>query len=284
MKRVDFVTLICLLLVATLGLVSPASAQMEGTAGEDAPVATAVELPEGARYASNAGVEFRGVPAVEPPITDWMTAPVTSIAREVRANAIWISIWTLPFLIIPQVLLIYVIVKFKARPGRKPATFHENVLLETIWTAVPVAALVIIAVPSYSVIRYMETPPEAELNIKIEGRQFFWIYEYMDFDIAISDQPLIVPANTTIVANVTSGDVIHAWWVPAFGVKMDTVPGRISQLWFNVEEEGWYKGQCAELCGAAHALMLIDVWVVSPEEFEEWIRAKRAEVFGEDAA
>ena len=105
----------------------------------------------------------------------------------------------------------------------------------------------------------------------------------------------MVPANTNVVCDVTSVDVNHAWWIPAFGVKIDAVPGRITQLWFNVHEEdpisgemgdpsevvGWYKGQCAELCGDLHARMLIDVYVVHPDEYQEWVEMKAAEFAGE---
>jgi len=285
MMPANWIRLFPLLLLALVVSFSPVFAQDDASAaGEmESAMPTGPDIPEGATTAMNAGVAFRNVPAEEPPITNWMIAPVTPIAHAVRENALWITWWTLPFLILPQVLLIFIIIKFRARPGREAAKFHDHVVLETVWTAVPAAVLVVLAIPSYWLIRDMETMPEADIQVKIEGRQYFWIYEYMDFEFSISDEPLIVPANTTVVANITSGDVTHAWWVPAFGVKMDAVPGRITQVWFNVEEEGWYKGQCAELCGAAHALMLIDVWVVSPEEFEEWVEVKRREFLGEDA-
>jgi len=117
-----------------------------------------------------------------------------------------------------------------------------------------------------------QPPFEWFRNLGVIGRQFLWEYRYPDHgDIRIADQPLVIPARKNIVADCTSNDVLHAWWVPSFGVKTDTIPGRLTQIWFNVDREGWYKGQCAELCGALHSKMLIDVKVVSDEEFAAWV-------------
>lgn len=223
-------------------------------------------------------------PGSEPPITNWMTNPVTPIAHAVRSNTLYITILLSPFIILPQALLLYAIFKFRARPGRKSATFHENVKLEVAWTVIPALFLVAMAIPSYSVIKKIETMPDADVTVEVYGHQFFWRYRYPDFGVEISNQPLIVPVNSDIVLNMTSVDVNHAWWVPAFAVKMDTVPGRITQVWFNSSETGWFKGQCAELCGALHALMLIDVWVVTQAEFDQWIaeRQAAAQAFGDE--
>jgi cytochrome c oxidase subunit 2 len=213
-----------------------------------------------------------------------MTSPVTPIAHGVRNNALFVSILLSPFLLLPQLLLLYAIFKFRKAPGRKPATFHENVRLEVAWTVIPAITLVFMAVPSYTLIRKIETMPPADVNVEVYGHQFFWRYKYSDYGVEISNQPLVVPVGKTVVNHMTSVDVNHAWWVPAFGVKMDTIPGRISQVWYNVSETGWYKGQCAELCGALHARMLIDVWVVTQEEFDAWIAQKQAEAasFGDE--
>lgn len=242
--------------------------------------ATACVLALGAASVALGQSEFANIPAEEPPITDWTTEPVTSIARDVQSYTRYIAILTLPFLLIPQILLITAIIKFRSRPGRTPSKFYENVALEAFWTIVPVMVLVALAIPSYSLIKKIETMPEPDVSIEIIGHQFFWEYRYPENDVRISDEPLVIPVDQNIVADCTSVDVNHAWWVPAFGVKMDTVPGRTTQIWFNVEHEGWYKGQCAELCGALHSKMLIDVHVVSEEEFDAWIAKKRAELLG----
>ncbi|MBX3728949.1 MAG: cytochrome c oxidase subunit II [Candidatus Sumerlaeia bacterium] len=228
------------------------------------------------------GQDFANIPASEPSITDWMFDPVTPIAHGVRNNALFILAITVPYLILPQVLLFYCIWKFRKRPGAKPATFHDNVQLEVLWTIVPALSLVVLAIPSYKLIKFIETMPEPDVRIEVTGRQFYWEYRYPDHgNIRISDEPLVVPVRKNIVADMTSADVTHAWWVPAFGIKMDTVPGRYTQVWFNVEREGWFKGQCAELCGALHSKMLIDVHVVSQEEFDAWIEMKKREFAGE---
>jgi cytochrome c oxidase subunit 2 len=214
-----------------------------------------------------------------------MLDPVTPIAHEVRSYTIFLVAMTLPYLILPQVLLLYCIFKFGKKPGARPATFHENIRLEVVWTIVPALTLVLLAIPAYGLIKKIENMPEADVNVQVIGHQFYWEYRYPDFnDIRISEEPLVIPVNKTVVADMTSVDVNHAWWVPAFGIKMDTVPGRTTQVWFNVEREGWFKGQCAELCGTLHSKMLIDVHVVSQEEFDAWIAKKQAEFSTGDEA
>jgi cytochrome c oxidase subunit 2 len=222
--------------------------------------------------------QFESIPDTPPPISSWMSKPVTSISRQVKFNALWITLFASPFLILPNVLLIISIFRFREDGIRKPATFHENIELEMIWTIIPVFALVIMAIPSYHLMRYMENPPVADERVEVIGHQFFWEYRFPEYGIVYSDEPLVVPVNANIVLDMTSSGVNHAWWVPAFGVKMDTVPGRINTIWFNAEETGWYKGQCAELCGALHSRMLIDVFVVTKEEFDEWVNRKLIEM------
>lgn len=227
--------------------------------------------------------EFQSIPTVAPDITNWMTNPVTPIAHRVRGYSIFVSWMVIPYLILPQLLLLYAILKFRALRGRVPATFHENVPLEFAWTLIPALTLVGLAIPAYGLIRFIERMPEADVNVVINGHQFFWSYEYMDDGFTISDEPLVVPVGKRIVANITSKDVTHAWWVPAFGIKMDAVPGRNTQVWFEVEKTGWYKGQCAELCGSLHSKMYIDVFVVSQEEYDAWVERKRDEFLGTPA-
>lgn len=222
--------------------------------------------------------QFESIPNTPPPITNWMTKPVTNVAHKVRFNSIWITTFVLPFLILPNVLLFYSIMKFREDGVRKPATFHENIELEMLWTIIPVMALVVIAVPSYNLMRYMENPPAADERVEVIGHQFFWEYRFPEYGIVYSDEPLVIPVNSNVVLDLMSSGVNHAWWVPAFGLKMDTIQGRVNTIWFNAEETGWYKGQCAELCGALHSRMLIDVFVVTQEEFDAWVNRKIAEM------
>ncbi len=213
------------------------------------------------------------------PITNFMSDPVTPLAKQVRSNTYLTSVLIIPFLILPQILLLICIFKFKkTNDGRKPATFHENLPLEVVWTLIPALVLILMAVPTYNLIRDFENPPPADMIISIRGQQYIWQYDYLERGLIVTsyDTPLVIPVGKNIVANLTSNDVNHAWWVPAFGVKMDAVAGRTNQVWFNVERTGWYEGQCAEICGAGHAQMWIDVVVVTEEEFEQWLVEKGA--------
>lgn len=205
------------------------------------------------------------------PLTNWLQNPATPIAKNVRTN-FWIALFTiLPFLLAAEGLLLYAILKFKARPGAKPATFHENVRLEVAWTILPALALLFIAFPTFNTLRKMDVPPKSDLVVEVIGHQFFWEYRYPRYGITLADKPLVVPAEKVITLNCTSVDVIHSWFVPAFGVKQDANPGRITHTWFKALEPGTYKGQCAELCGSLHALMYITVKVLSQEEFDKWL-------------
>ncbi|OGC78092.1 MAG: cytochrome c oxidase subunit II [candidate division Zixibacteria bacterium RBG_16_50_21] len=211
------------------------------------------------------------------PITNWLQDPATPLARNVR-DTFWFTIMMImPFFLIAEGLLLYSVFKFRTKPGSKPATFHENVRLEIIWTLLPALTLIIIAIPAYGTLKRMEVPPQSDLVIEVVGHQFFWEYRYPKYDIVLVDKPLVVPVNKVITLNLTSVDVIHSWFVPAFGVKQDATPGRISNAWFQVLEEGTYKGQCAELCGELHAKMYITVKVVDQEDFEEWLAKQKVQ-------
>lgn len=211
----------------------------------------------------------------EEPLTNWLQDPATPLAKDVRTN-FWISLITiLPFLLISEGLLFYAIVKFKAKPNAKPATFHENIRLEIAWTILPALALIIIAFPTFTTLKKMEVPPKSDMVVEVIGHQFFWEYKYPKYEINFAEKPLVVPVNKVVTLNCTSVDVIHSWFVPAFGVKQDANPGRITHAWFKALRPGTYKGQCAELCGALHALMYITVNVVTEEEFEAWVEKNK---------
>ena len=160
----------------------------------------------------------------------------------------------------------------------------------------PILILVIIAIPSFRLLYYQRELPEADMTIKATGYQWYWGYEYPDhggfaFDSLMlndderGDQPrllatdtaMVVPVNTTVRVIVTGADVLHSWAMPAFGVKMDAVPGRLNETWFHAEQTGTYYGQCSELCGIRHAFMPIRVEVVEPEAFASWVVEAQAE-------
>lgn len=205
----------------------------------------------------------------------WLLHPATPVAHEVR------SLWykavavTAVFTIIAEGLLLLIVLRFRAKPGVKAATFHENLRLELIWTAIPAIALVYLAGPSFSTLKYLETVPKSDLTVEIIGHQWFWEYRYPGYGVVFANEPLVIPAGKIVAADVTSIDVVHSWFLPDFGVKMDANPGRVNHTWFQVAQPGTYKGQCAELCGVLHAEMFITVNVVPPEEFARWIEQKK---------
>ncbi len=188
-------------------------------------------------------------------------------------------------------LLVTVVVRFNAKRNPVPSRVSHNTVLEVAWTVIPVIVLIVIAVPSFRLLYMMEVTPKAEMTIKVTGRQWYWDYEYPDHggftfsSIMVPDSELkpgqmrllevdnrmVVPVDTAIRLQVTGGDVIHSWALPAFGVKKDTVPGRLNETWFKVEKEGVYYGQCSELCGVNHAFMPIAVEVVSRDAFAAWV-------------
>jgi len=190
-------------------------------------------------------------------------------------------------------LLIWVMVRYNARANPVPSKTAHNTLIEVVWTVVPVVILVVIAIPSFKLLYLNEkVPPGIELTIKAIGKQWFWTYEYpdngnftfdatmlSDADAAAAGQPrllgasefVVVPEDTKVRLIVTAADVIHAWTIPAFGVKVDAIPGRLNELWFTARDPGLYYGQCSELCGANHAFMPIAVKVVTKAEYAAWV-------------
>ncbi|CUX79715.1 MAG: aa3-type cytochrome c oxidase subunit II CoxB [Roseibaca calidilacus] len=210
---------------------------------------------------------------------------------------LWIIV---PITIFVTALLIWVIVFHNRRANPEPAKFTHNSPLEVAWTAIPALILLVIAFFSFPALRYEQTMPEADVTIKTTGFQWYWGYEYVDHDVEFSsfmlqreeledygytqdlyllatDTAMVVPVGKDIVVQVTAADVIHSWAIPAFGVKQDGVPGRLAELWFNVEEEGVYFGQCSELCGINHAYMPITVKAVSEEEYVAWLERQGAQ-------
>jgi cytochrome c oxidase subunit 2 len=188
-------------------------------------------------------------------------------------------------------LLVIVIVKFNARANPVPSRTTHNTAIEIAWTLIPVLILVTIAVPSFKLLFYQQNIPQADVTVKAIGKQWFWSYNYPDngkfeFDSLLvrdgdrkPDQPrllavdnaMVVPVNKVIRVQTTAADVIHAFAVPSFGIKIDAVPGRLNETWFKAEKEGVYYGQCSELCGRDHAFMPIEVRVVSEQAFAAWV-------------
>ncbi|MEO0929261.1 MAG: cytochrome c oxidase subunit II [Pseudomonadota bacterium] len=223
-------------------------------------------------------------------------------ATELARDVVWLDnmllvIITLITLFVTG-LLAWVIIRYNEKKNPNPATFTHNSPLEVAWTVVPIVILVFIGAFSLPVLFKQQEIPEADINIKVTGYQWYWGYEYVDEGVQFesymlareeledygysqeeyllaTDTAVIVPIGATVVMQVTAADVIHSWTIPAFGVKQDAVPGRLAQLWFAAEREGIYFGQCSELCGKDHAYMPITVKVVSQEVYDNWMAEQK---------
>jgi cytochrome c oxidase subunit II len=202
------------------------------------------------------------------------------------------------------VLLVIIAVRFNARANPIPSRTTHHTLLEVAWTVIPVIILVAIAVPSFRLLFFQLTIPQADVTIKATGKQWFWTYNYPDhgkfeFDSLMlqdkdrkPDQPrllavdneIVVPVNKVVRMQVIGADVIHAFAVPSFGIKIDAVPGRLNETWFKAEREGVYYGQCSELCGKDHAFMPIAVRVVKDADFNAWVEQAKKKFARDDSS
>ena len=188
-------------------------------------------------------------------------------------------------------LLLYVIVRFHHQRNPVPTRTSHHTVIEMLWTVVPVLILVLIAVPSFKLMYYMDRVPDPEMTIKVTGHQWYWSYEYPDqgglvFDSNLIpeadlkpgqkrlldvDNPLVVPVDTTIRVLITGTDVIHSWFMPSFGVQEYAIIGRLNESWMKIEHDGVYYGQCNQICGINHAFMPIKVQAVSKDDFQHWL-------------
>jgi len=201
-------------------------------------------------------------------------------------------------------VMIYIFVKFNAKSNPVASKTTHNTFLEIVWTAVPILILVVIAIPSFRLLYNQDVIPEADVTIKAIGNQWYWSYEYLDheeimFDSIMlddseaaaaghprllgTDTRVVVPVNKVVRVQVTANDVIHSWTIPAFGSKVDAVPGKLNETWFKATKEGLYHGQCSELCGIRHGFMPIMVEVVSEAEYAEWLEWAKEEYASLDA-
>lgn len=224
---------------------------------------------------------------VAAPMTSTFTVPGSDISHEVN-HMFWFSMLIfLPFLILPQVLLLVAIFRFRQKKGdtRKPATWVHNMRLEIAWTVIPVLALIVVGIPTFPLLFKMELPPENiddAVQITVHGHQFAWDYTYNHEGVELKVDPvnghqevLVFPVDRTVSLAITSNDVNHAWWIPAFGVKKDAIIGRYNSCWFTPDRTGFFKGQCAELCGPLHGRMIIGAVVVEPQHYERWLTLQK---------
>lgn len=201
--------------------------------------------------------------------------------------------------------MIYSIVKFRKSQGAVPdTTLLHSTKVEIIWTAIPILILVFMAIPAARALIKIEDTRNSELTIKVTGYQWKWQYEYLDQNVSFFstlsrdsdaarqldsgvdvyavpdyllsvDKPLVVPVGKKVRVLLTAADVIHAWWVPALGMKKDAIPGFVNELWFRADEIGTYRGQCAELCGRDHGFMPVVVEVKSQADYEAWLTSQQ---------
>lgn len=245
------------------------------------------------------GLEIIGAPG---PGAMGFQPGVTELARDIRALDTFLLVIMTAIVVFVLALMVWAVIKHNRRANPEPATFTHNTKIEVTWTVVPLLILVVIGAFSLPVLFKQQTIPEADVVVKATGYQWYWGYEYPEHGISYesfmlqedelaeygygpdeyllaTDTAMVVPTGQTVVVQVTAADVIHSWTVPAFGVKQDGVPGRLAELWFEIDpgQEGVYFGQCSELCGVSHAYMPITVFAVTPEEYEAWINGEAQE-------
>jgi cytochrome c oxidase subunit 2 len=194
-------------------------------------------------------------------------------------------------------LLLYVMVRFSAARNPVPSKVSHNTVVEIAWTILPIAILIVIAIPSFKLLFFEDLVPKADLTIKATGHQWYWSYEYPDdgnfgFNAVLAadkqprlletDNHVVVPVNANVRMLLTSEDVLHDWFVPSFGVQKEAISGRINETWFRAEKTGTFYGQCNELCGQNHGFMPITIDVVSQDDFAKWLADAKKKYAGLD--
>ena len=270
--------------------------------------ATAVGLSTGAALAQDAADPTAGLEVIGAPTPGGMgfQPAVTELAADIQWLDGMINVIIFLIVLFVMALMAIVVVKYNEKANKTPGTFTHNSTIEVAWTVIPILILIFIGAFSLPVLFKQQEIPEGEVIIKATGYQWYWGYEYVDEGVEFesymigtgenrltpevsqeladagysddefllaTDTSIVIPTGKTIVFQVTGADVIHAWAIPAFGVKQDAVPGRLAELWFEVDEgqEGIYFGQCSELCGLAHAYMPITVKAVSQADYDAWL-------------
>lgn len=233
-------------------------------------------------------------------VPEWnLQPPVTLIAQQMFDLHVYIF-WICVVIFVGVFgVVFYSIFRHRKSLGHEAHPFHENALVEIIWTVIPFLILLFMAYPATKTILAMKDTSAPGITVKVTGYQWKWNYDYLQegfgFYSSLTtplaqienrepkgehyllevDQPMVVPVDTKVRVLITAGDVIHAWWVPAFGVKQDAIPGFVRDAWFRAAKVGTYRGQCAELCGKDHGFMPIVVEVVSPEKYAQWVAGQK---------
>ncbi len=254
---------------AILGGAGTALAQQQGGIAGSEPTQLGAPIPWGVGLQASAG-------------------PVKSAISDLNSLILWIIVAITIFV---MGLLAWVIWRYRETANPTPSRISHNTTLEVAWTVIPVLILVVIAIPSFRLIYFQDRAREADLTINVQGRQWYWHYQYPDhgnfaFDSrpiaddeiregqirSLSvDEPLVVPVGASVRVLTTGQDVIHSFFVPSLGVQKYTIPGRTLETWFRADREGVFYGQCNQICGVYHWFMPIEVRAVAPERFEAWV-------------
>ncbi len=257
----------------------------------------------GQRLAAATFAALVGLPGVALAAREWnLQPPVTEIARqqnELHQFIFWICV--VIFVGVFGVMF-YSLFRHRKSVGHQAEPFHENTVVEIVWTVIPFLILLFMAWPATKTILAMKDTSSSELTIKVTGYQWKWNYDYLqdgfgyysnlstplaqienrepkgEHYLLEVDHPMVVPVDTKVRVLITAGDVLHAWWVPAFGVKQDAIPGFVRDSWFRAEKVGTFRGQCAELCGKEHGFMPVVVEVKSKEDYAKWVAEQKAKV------
>jgi cytochrome c oxidase subunit II len=233
-----------------------------------------------------------------------LQAPATPVMEYIVWFHSYVMWFIIPIVLFVMVLLLYVIFRFNKKANPIPSKVTHHTGIEIAWTVLPILILVAIAIPSFRLLFLEEVIPKADMTIKATASQWSWDYEYPENgDISFTsvmrkdkdkveadgqpwllavDNEVVVPVNKTVRVQVTATDVIHAFSVNSFGIKIDAIPGRLNETWFKADREGWFYGQCSQLCGHDHAFMPIAVHVVSDDDFQKWVASKKAAMNGTD--
>jgi cytochrome c oxidase subunit II len=245
----------------------------------------------------------------------WLQKTVTPVGDFISTFHVWLLWTTVIITLFVLALLVLVVMKFSAKKNPVPSQTTHHVGLEVAWTLIPVLILVVISVPSLRLLKMDVVPPPADMTLKVTGHAWYWRYEYpktaggfefesrmlLEEDVAdlvkkgkgkkedyprllAVDNEVVVPVNKVVVLQVTAADVIHAFAMPAFGMKIDAMPGRLNQAWFKATREGVYYGQCSELCGKDHAYMPIAIRVVSDAAYATWLAEAKKKFAATDEA
>lgn len=251
------------------------------------------------------------VSAQETPARYNLQAPVTGIAEQINDMHTLMLVICLVIFIGVFGVMFWAVFNHRKSRGAVAANFHENTAVEIAWTIIPILILLGMAWPATRTVIEMKDTSNPDITVKATGYQWKWGYDYLQgegegirFLSSLStpreqieggapkgeayllevDKPLVVPVGKKVRVLLTANDVIHSWWVPAFGVKQDAIPGFIRDTWFRADKEGVYRGNCAELCGRDHGFMPIEVHVVSAEKYTEWVRRQQAATAGVEQA